>query len=49
MQNAKVLNQKDIKEILADYFNIPIECVICSKYSYIIIDKEESPNENDTC
>lgn len=32
----------EVREILADYFNIPIENVINSKYSYIIIKKEES-------
>ena len=42
MQNTVVLNQKEVREILADYFNIPIENVINSKYSYIIIKKEES-------
>jgi hypothetical protein len=35
-------NKKEVREILADYFNIPIENVINSKYSYIIIKKEES-------
>jgi hypothetical protein len=42
VQNAVVLNQMEVREILADYFNIPIENVINSKYSYIIIKKEES-------
>lgn len=42
MQNAVVLNQKEVREILAEYFNLPIENVINSKYSYIIIKKEES-------
>jgi hypothetical protein len=37
-----ILNQKEVREILADYFNILIENVINSKYSYIIIKKEES-------
>lgn len=41
MQNAKVLNQKEVREILAEYFNLPIENVINSKYSYIIIEKEQ--------
>lgn len=48
MQNAKVLNQKDVRKILAKYFNVPEERVINSKYSYVIIEKEESDNENDS-
>lgn len=41
MQNAKVLDQKDVRKILAEYFNVPEDRVINSKYSYIIIEKEE--------
>ena len=48
MQNAKVLNQKDVKDVLADYFNVPPERVINSKYSYIIIEKEEIESEEIT-
>lgn len=47
MQNAKVLNQKDLRKILAEYFNVPEERVINSKYSYIIIEKEEKEKENE--
>lgn len=45
MTNAKVLNQKDVREILADYFNISIERVINSKYSYIILDVEKEKTD----
>lgn len=45
MQDAKVLNQKEVREIIADYYKIPIENVINSKYSYIIIDKEEKDGD----
>lgn len=48
MQNGKVLNQKDVRKILAEYFEVSEEQVINSKYSYIIIDKEEKANENDS-
>lgn len=48
MQNAKVLNQKDVRKILAEYFDIPQEYVINSKYSYVILEKEETKNENDS-
>lgn len=44
MQNAKVLNQKDIREILADYFNVSLDQVINSKYSYIILEEKEKNN-----
>ena len=37
MQDAKVINQAEVREILADYFNVPKESVINSKYSYIVI------------
>lgn len=37
MQDAKVLNQQEVKEILADYFKVPKEAIISSKYSFIII------------
>lgn len=47
MQNAKVLNQKDVRKILAEYFNVPEERVINSKYSYIITEKEEKKENED--
>lgn len=47
MQNAKVLNQKDIKEILADYFNVSAERVINSKYSYIILEEKKEDNTDE--
>lgn len=45
MQDAKVLNQQEVKEILADYFCVPKEAVISSKYSYIIIGYSDKINE----
>lgn len=48
MQSAKVLNQKDVRKILAEYFNVSEDKVINLKYSYIIINKEESEDENDS-
>ena len=41
---AKGLNQKDIREILADYFNVSLDQVINSKYSYIILEEKEKNN-----
>lgn len=37
MQDAKVISQQEAREILADYFGVPKESVINSKYSFIII------------
>ena len=48
MQNAKVLSQKEVKAIIAEHFGVDEEQVINSKYSYIIIDKEEMNNEDDS-
>lgn len=44
MQNAKILNQQEIKEIIAKHFCVPINNVINSKYSYIVIEKTEEKN-----
>lgn len=38
--------QEDVRKILAEYFNVPEERVIDSKYSYIIIEKEEKESED---
>ncbi len=48
MKAAKVLNQKEIRKIIAEHFGVDEEQVINSKYSYIIIDKEEMNNEDDS-
>ena len=45
MKDAKILEQNEIREILADHFGIPIDNVIKSKYSYIIIDSEEKESK----
>lgn len=45
MQDAKVLNQSEVKEILADYFKVPKESVISSKYSFIIIGYTDTINK----
>lgn len=48
MKQAKVLNQKEVRSIIAEHFGVSEEQVINSKYSYIVIDKEENDNENDS-
>lgn len=44
MQDAKVVNQQEVREILADYFKVPKESVINSKYSFIIIGYTDTTN-----
>ena len=46
MQNAKVLSQKDVKEILAKYYNVPLTNITTTKYSFIIIEKEEEEKQD---
>lgn len=41
MNKAIVLKQKDIKEILSDYFNIDVAQIVPSKYSYIVVGLDE--------
>lgn len=45
MQDAKVLSQQEVREILADYFKVPKESVINSKYSFIIIGYTDTINQ----
>ena len=42
MKNAKVLSQKEVKDILAEHFGVKPEDVISTKYSYIITEREDS-------
>lgn len=43
MQDAIILNTKDVKQILAKYFNVDPKNVVKSQYSWTIIkDDEES-------
>ena len=46
MKNGKILSQQDVKEIIAEHFNIPIENVINTKYSYIIVEDEVKKNND---
>ena len=48
MQDAKVLTQQEVREILAEYFKVPKESVITSKYSYIIIQDEKGEKKCQT-
>lgn len=46
MKDAIVLETADIKQILAEKYNVPINNVTKTQYSYIII-KGDKENEND--
>lgn len=46
MQDAKVLSQQEVREILADYFKVPKESVINSKYRFIIIGYTDTTNNS---
>ena len=41
MKKGIMLEESDIKEILAKYFGVTEECVIKAKYSYIVIKEKE--------
>lgn len=50
MQNAKVLNQKEVKAIIAKHFNVPETKVVASRYSYMVLtddDSSEDKNEKE--
>ena len=50
MQNAKVLNQKEVKAIIAKHFNVPETKVVASRYSYMVLtddDLSEDKNEKE--
>lgn len=50
MKKAIVIEQSDMKKILADYFNVSEKDVIKSQYSYTVImgDGEETDDEKGT-
>ena len=41
MKDSRVLSTNEVREILSDYFNIPIEDVFRAKYSFVIVVDEE--------
>lgn len=46
MTNAVVLDEKDIKKMLADKFGVPESAIIKAQYSYIIKKEEEHGRSN---
>lgn len=48
MKQAVIVEAKDIKKILADYYKVQEKDIMQNKYSYtIILEREENENEND--
>lgn len=45
MQNAKVLNQKEVKAIIAKHFNVPETKVVASRYSYMVLTDDDSSED----
>ena len=41
MRDGIILNQQEVKEIIAEKFGVDVEDVIRSQYSYIVITSEE--------
>ncbi len=51
MKQAFVIDANEIRQILAEKFNVPVENVIKSKYSFTVIknddeQKQENSNQN---
>lgn len=42
MVQSVMLSQTDVKEILADYFNVDIKNIITTRYSYVVADADIS-------
>ena len=45
MQNAKVLNQKELNAIIAKHFNVPETKVVASRYSYMVLTDDDSSED----
>lgn len=45
MQNAKVLNQKEVKAIIAKHFDVPETKVVASRYSYMVLTDDDSSED----
>lgn len=42
MKNAVVLETSDVKEIIAEHFGVPVDCVIKSQYTFTVITEEKT-------
>lgn len=42
MVSSVMLSQKDVKEILAEYFNVSVKEIISTRYSYVVVDADIS-------
>jgi len=45
MQNAKVLNQKEVKAIIAKHFNVLETKVVASRYSFMVLTDDDSSED----
>nr|DAL47411.1 MAG TPA_asm: hypothetical protein [Caudoviricetes sp.] len=45
MQSGFILSQQDIKRIIAEYYHVPEDKVVQSKYSFFVIQDEEQKKE----
>lgn len=41
MQSGFILSQQDIKRIIAEYYHVPEDKVVPTKYSFFVIQDEE--------
>lgn len=42
MRDGVILSTDEVREIIAEHFDVPIECVLKAKYSYIVaMDKDD--------
>lgn len=44
MQNAKILNEKEVREAIAEKYNLPVECIGKMRYSYVIMAEPTKDN-----
>lgn len=44
MQNAEVLNEKEVREAIAEKYRVSVDEVMRMKYSYIIVRREKQDN-----
>ena len=46
MKNAKILETNEIKEMIAEKFDVPVENVIKMQYSFaVVLEEENEPKE----
>lgn len=38
MRSGIVLSSEEVRNIIAEHYNVQVECVIKAKYSYVVVD-----------